>query len=62
MTLEQLILQKLDDLCLRITKLEEKMDNHLTSIQNTKKTNRELVFIGIAIFFSAIALFEFVTG
>ena len=60
LTLQELILSKLDDLCLRLTKLEEKMDNHLTDRIKKARTRREIILTIIAIISSATAIYEII--
>ena len=53
-----MILKKLDDLCSRITRLEEKMDNHLNARMSRQKSNREIVLIIIAIVSTGTAIYQ----
>lgn len=53
-----MILSKLDNLCERLTKLEEKMDNHLKDKIKKARTKREIILITIAIISSGTAIYE----
>jgi hypothetical protein len=61
MGLEKMILQKLDDLCFRLTKLEEKMDNHLKDRIKKARTRREIMLIAIAIISTATAIYQVIS-
>ncbi len=58
MTLEQMILTKLDDLCNRLSKMEEKLDNHIKEKQRKEKTKKDLILISIAIISSITAIYQ----
>ena len=57
MTLEQLVIQlnkNISDLCTRISKIEQKLEEHAKS----EKRKRELIYIIIAITSSVVAIYQ----
>ena len=61
MALDELILQKLDDLCARISKMEEKLDNHIAEKTSRTKTKKDFALIAIAVVSTGAAVYGVLT-
>ena len=61
MTLDELILSKLDDLCSRIAKLEEKFDSYFIKKKNNNKTKKDVILITIAVVSTITAIYSTLT-
>ena len=58
MTFEELILNKLDDLCKRISAMEQELKDHIKSKQTTQQKRKDIILISIAIISSITAIYQ----